>query len=175
MMSTEAVMKLDRVAGGQVSGSGAYREAAARDPRHHGFGYLAADPTSGALGSFVWFATPADLFEFLAATEVALLQFDERDATRLTVSVRRALGTTRDVTRVDRAALAAAFEGWCEIAWIGTFAELCDKGGPFAVQLRADFRIDCGLGTHPGPIDGDELDRFVAYLATGAVGCAEEP
>ena len=161
-------MTLDVASGRPIVGSDAYRAAASRDPRRHGFGYLAAEPASGAVGSFVWFATPSELFEFLATIEVALLQFDERDATRLTVSIRRAIGTCRDVTRLDRGAVSAAFEGWCEIQWLGTFAELCGKGGPFATQLRADFRRDCGLGAHAGPIDDDELESFVAYLSTGA-------
>jgi hypothetical protein len=169
MVHREALMTSHRASGRLSTGSEAYRVSAARDPRTWGFGYLAAEPSTGAVGSFVWFATPAELFEFLATTEVALLQFDERDSTRLAVSVRRAIGTTRDVARIERAALSAAFEGWCEIAWLGTFAELCAKGGSFATQLRLDFRIDCGLGGHAGPIADDELDRFVAYLATGEV------
>lgn len=148
----------------------AHREAAERDPRRHGFGYLAKEPASGALASFVWFATPAELIEFLATIEVALLSFDQRDTTRLSVSVRRAFRTTHDPARIDRKALTAAFEGWCEIVWIGTFAELRERGGPFAIQLRADFRTHCDLGGHGLPIDDAEFDRFVAYLATGAVG-----
>lgn len=147
-----------------------HRVAAARDPRRHGFGYLAKEPSTGALASYVWFSTPGELLEFLASVEVALLAFDERDATRLTMSVRRVARTTHDLARIDRNALSAAFEGWCEIAWLGTFAELRDRGGPFATQLRADFRADCGIGGHGLPVADDEIDRFVDYLATGAVG-----
>lgn len=169
-MTSEATMASDREDLRLVDAQEAHREAAERDPRRCGFGYLAKEPTSGALASFVWFATPAELLEFLATVEVALLAFEERDATRLSVSVRRVFRATRDLVRIDRGALTAAFEGWCEIAWLGTFAELRDRGGPFATQLRADFRAALGIGGHGLPVADDELDRFVAYLASAAVG-----
>jgi len=168
--SSGALMTSDRADLLRLDAPGAHREAATRDPRSHGFGYLAKEPASGALASFVWFATPAELVEFLATVEVELLSFDEPDATRLSVSVRRVFRGSRAFATIDRKALTAAFEGWCEIAWLGTFAELCDRGGPFATQIRADFRKQCALGGHGLPVADEELDRFVAFLATGAVG-----
>jgi len=163
-------MASDRAGDCVLDAAEAHREAAERDPRRNGYGYLAREPSSGALASYVWFATPSQLLEFLATVEVALLAFDERDATRLSVSLRRVFRTTHDLARIDRNALSVAFEGWCEIAWLGTFAELRDRGGPFATQLRADFRADCGIGGHGLPVADDEIDRFVDYLANGAVG-----
>jgi hypothetical protein len=147
----------------------AYRAAAARDPRRFPFGYLAADPT-GAPGAFVWFPTAEQLVGCLVDTEVALLRFDADESAVISASLRRAIGSTRDVARLDRHAISAAFMGWCEILWVGTLADLCTRGGMFQAALRADFRSDLGLGEHGGPIADDEVERFVAYLASGAAG-----
>ena len=141
-----------------------YREVAGRDPRRFGYGYLAGDPATGAPGPLLWFATPDELFAFLRSTEVDLLQFDDLDAQRLEASLGRAIGATRDLARVDRDALSAAFEGWNEILWIGMFADLCAKGGALNTGLRAAFRREHRLGEHAGPIGEDEMDAFVAYL-----------
>lgn len=143
-----------------------YREAAERDPRRFAFGYLAGDPATGARATFVWFAAPGEMLEFLCTSEIALLQFDERDVTRMTASLRRAIGNTRDVSRLDRALLTAAFEGWCEIVWIGSFGDLCGKGGSFEKDFRAGFRARRRLGAHAGPITDDELDGFVTFVTT---------
>lgn len=143
----------------------AYRAAAARDPRTFPFGYLAGDPSTGSYGDFLWFASPDDLLAFLCTGEIALLQFDEQDATRIVASLRRAIGTTRDLAHLDLHALSGAFEGWCEVLWLGTFAQLCAHGGAFEKQQRADFRVALALGGHAGPITDEELPEFVSFIA----------
>src|SRR5260221_1808345 len=80
-----------------------YREATERDPRRFAFGYLAGDPETGARATLLWFATPGEMLDFLCTNEVALLQFDERDVARMTAALRRVIGNTRDVSRLDRA------------------------------------------------------------------------
>lgn len=142
----------------------AYAEAARRDPRTAGCGYLAGDPATRAVGAFVWFATPAEMFAFLAGPEVDLLRFDGDDGRRMTVSVQRVLRGVGALARVDRDQLSACFEGWSEIVWLGSFGELCERGGTFATDTRAAFRRATGTGEHAGPIAADELDAFVAYL-----------
>jgi hypothetical protein len=142
-----------------------YRAVATRDPRLFGFGYLAGDPATGAPGPFLWFAGVEELLGFLRTTEVALLQFDDDEADRLAAQLERATGATRDLARIDRDALSAAFEGWNEILWIGTFGDLCAKGGATTTGLRAAFRRDAQLGEHAGPISDDECASFVAYLS----------
>ena len=144
----------------------AHQTAARRDPRRFPFGYLAGDPSTGALGPLVWFASPDEMFDFLVGPEVYLLLFDERDTVRIRGSLRRAIGTTRDVGRLDRGALSDAFEGWSEIVWIGTFADLCSRGGDVPTRLRRAFRADRQLGDHAGPIGDDELEPFVAWIAS---------
>jgi hypothetical protein len=146
----------------------AYREAARRDPRRFPFGYLPRDPETRAVGAFVWFASPAEMTAFLVGPEVDLLQLEPDEAERIVVWLERALGTTRNVARLDRSAICAGFAGWVEIAWIGTFADLCERGGDFQTAVRADFRSARALGEHGGPVADDELDAFVAWLATGA-------
>jgi alkanesulfonate monooxygenase SsuD/methylene tetrahydromethanopterin reductase-like flavin-dependent oxidoreductase (luciferase family) len=89
----------------------AYEEAAARDPRVAGCGYLAADPATRAVGSFLWFASPGEIFDFLAGPEVDLLQFDDGDTRRMAASVRRVLRGVESVARADRDLLLACFEG----------------------------------------------------------------
>ncbi|MEW6270443.1 MAG: hypothetical protein AB1689_14225 [Thermodesulfobacteriota bacterium] len=145
----------------------AYREAARRDPRRCPFGYLAGDPGSGARGCFVWFASLAELFDFLCETEVGLLQFDEAETRRIADALGRVLARTRDVQRLSRDELSNAFEGWCEILWLGTFADLCSRGGDVQTSVRIAFRRELALGDHAGPIAEEELDAFVAFL--GAV------
>lgn len=144
--------------------SSAYVKAAARDPRVAGCGYLAADPATRAVGSFVWFATPGEMFDFLAGPEVDLLQFDDADSWRMAVSVRRVLRGVESVARVNRDLLSACFEGWTEIVWLGSFAELRERGGSFPTGLRASFRGENGSGNHAAPIADDEIDEFVAWL-----------
>jgi len=141
-----------------------YRQAVERDPRSFAFGYLAGDLHTGAYGAFLWFASADEMLDFLCTTEVALLQFDEQDATRIAASLRRAIGTTRDVARLDRHALSAALEGWSQILWIGRFVDLCEKGGSFEKSHRSEFRAVCGLGMHAGPIADDEIDAFIAFM-----------
>jgi hypothetical protein len=109
----------------------AYREAAGRDPRRFPLGYLASDPGTGAVGAFVWFATLGDLLGFLRTTEVDLLRLEPGEADAVVRWLDRTAGATRDVTRIDRDALSAAFAGWVEIAWLGTFGDLCERGGEF--------------------------------------------
>lgn len=142
----------------------AYVEATRRDPRQAGFGYLAGDPATGATGMFVWFATPDELLGFLQSVEIELLRFDEADARRVAGWLARAIGGTRNLKLLDREALSSAFEGWCEILWIGTFSELCEKGGPLITDVRLAFRRERDLGEHAGPIGDDETDAFVAFL-----------
>ena len=142
----------------------AHRVASRRDPRRFPFGYLARDPDTGALSSMVWFATAEDMIAFLHETEVALLRFEPRDAQRIVASLGRVIGTTRDPRRLDCGQLSAAFEGWCEILWAGTFADLCMRGGSMQKSLRVAFRNDVGLGEHAGPIADDEVDEFVGWL-----------
>ena len=117
----------------------AYEEAATRDPRVAGCGYLAGDPATRAVGSFVWFPTPAEMFDFLAGPEVDLLQFDDDDARRMATSVRRVLRGVESVARVDRDLLSACFEGWSGIVWLGSFVDLRERGGSFPTALRASF------------------------------------
>jgi hypothetical protein len=157
-----------------VGTDGAYHDAASRDPRRFGFGYLAADPDSGAVAAFVWFATPRELLDFLTTTEVELLQFDDDDSVRIRAALTRVIGGTRDLKRLDRHALSAAVEGWSDILWLGTFADLVGQGGAFQTGIRADFRSAHGLAEHGGPIADDELEAFVGYLATGAQA-ADDP
>lgn len=142
----------------------AHDEAARRDPREAGCGYLAGDPATRAVGSFVWFRTPADMFAFLAGPEIDLLRFEDEDVRRMVASVRRVLRGVTTLARVDCAMLSACFEGWSEIVWLGTFAELRERGGTFRTDLRAAFRRASGSGDHAGPVDDDELDAFVAFL-----------
>ena len=141
-----------------------YAAAAARDPREARFGYLAADPATGAVGALVWFPSLVELFAFLAGPEIDVLAFDEADARRMAVSVQRMTRGVGSLARVDREGLSACFEGWSEIVWLGSFAELCERGGPFATEMRAMFRRDGGTGDHAGPIADDELDAFVEWL-----------
>jgi hypothetical protein len=143
----------------------AHQEAARRDPRQFPFGYLAGDPATGALGPLVWFKSPGELYDFLLGPEIYLLLFDEPDTLRIRASLRRAIGSTRDITRLDRDMLSAAFEGWSEIVWIGTFGDLCSRGGDMPTRIRRAFRSEHELGDHAGPIADDELDAFVAWLA----------
>jgi hypothetical protein len=151
--------------GGDLPASTArYREAAARDPRDFVYGYVAGDPATGAAGPFLWFATPEALLTFLRTVEVSLLGFDEDDAQRIAAALARVVASTRDLARIDRAALSAAFAGWSQILWIGTFPDLCSKGGAWSTGLRAAFRVEHGLGEHPGPIGDDEQMAFVGYL-----------
>jgi hypothetical protein len=147
-----------------ASPSDAHRAASARDPRRHAFGYLAGDPDTGALAPIVWFASMDDLIAFLLETEIALLQFEPDQAARIAAALARELGTTRDPRRLDTARLSAAFEGWCEILWVGTFADLCTRGGDWQKRLRIAFRDDVRLAEHAGPIADDELDDFVEWL-----------
>lgn len=142
----------------------AHRAAALRDPRRYPIGYLAGDPGTGALAPIVWFATMEDLISFLCDTEIALLQFDDGDRARIASTLEREIGVTRDPRRLDPSRLSAAFEGWCEILWIGTFADLCTRGGDVQKHLRLAFRNDVRLGEHAGPIADDEIDDFVEWL-----------
>lgn len=142
----------------------AHRAAALRDPRRYPVGYLAGDPGTGALAPMVWFATMDDLIDFLLDTEIALLQFDERDTARIASALGHEIGATRDPRRLDPGRLSAAFEGWCQILWLGTFADLCTRGGDVPKHLRLAFRNDTRLGEHAGPIGDDEMDDFVEWL-----------
>lgn len=142
----------------------AYAEAARRDPRDAGCGYLAGDPATRAVGSFVWFPTPGEMFAFLAGPEVDLLRFGGDDARRMGASVQRTLRGVASLARVDRDLLSACFEGWSEIVWLGSFAELRERGGAFPTDTRAAFRRASATGEHAGPIADDELDAFVAWL-----------
>lgn len=142
----------------------AYRAAVSRDPRRFPWGYVAGDSSAGVLGSFLWFATPADLVAGLTRIEVDLLCFDERDAARIRRAVEQTCAATRDPGRIDLRALCTAFEGWTEIVWLGRFVELCERGGELTTGLRRAFRETCDLGEHAGPIAEDERDAFVAYL-----------
>jgi len=142
----------------------AYERAARRDPRIASFGYLAADPATGAVAPFLWFATFGEMLEFLQTAEVALLRFDEADRRRVTASLARAVAGRRSVGRLDRERLTAAFEGWSEVLWLGTFAELCATGGTLPTGVRAAFRRAHDLGEHAGPIGDGEIAAFVAFL-----------
>jgi hypothetical protein len=142
----------------------AYAEAAGRDPRAAGCGYLAGDPATRAVGAFVWFPTPAEMFAFLAGPEVDLLRFGDEDARRMAASVQRTLRGVGALARVDRNLLSACFEGWSEIVWLGSFMELCERGGAFPTDARAAFRRARGTGDHAGPIADDERDAFVTWL-----------
>jgi len=102
------------------------------------------------------------MFECLAGPEIDLLQFDDGDASRMAVSVRRVLRDVGSVARVDRGRLSACFEGWAEIVWLSRFAELCERGGSFPTGLHASFRRANGGGDHAAPIADDELDGSVA-------------
>jgi len=144
-----------------------YRAAARRDPRVAPFGYLAGDPATGAGAPLVWFATPGELLGFLQDVEVALLQLDELETSRIRASLVRAIGGRRTLASIDLERLSASFEGWSAIHWLGSFAELCEKGGVASTSLRAEFRRASGLGDHAGPISEDEQDAFVAFLRSG--------
>lgn len=148
----------------------AFDAAARRDPRTAGCGYVAADPTTGALAPLLWFAEPSEMFTFLASTEVDLLRFEHADARRIAAAVAGVLRGVKSLARVDRARLSAAFEGWSEIVWLGSFAELCSKGGRFVTEVRIDFRRVHDLGEHAGPIADDELAAFVTYLGSAHSG-----
>lgn len=151
----------------------AHDEAARRDPREAGFGYLAGDPATRALAAFVWFRSPAETFAFLAGAEVDLLRFEGDDARRIASSVQRVLRGVETIARVDREMLSACFEGWSEIVWLGTFADLCERGGAFPTDTRAAFRRERGTGEHAGPIAADEMEAFIAYLRS--FGGTNEP
>ena len=142
----------------------AYAEAAGRDPRDAGCGYLAGDPATRAVGAFVWFPTAAEMFAFLAGPEVDLLRFGGEDARRMAASVQRTVRGVTSLARVDRDLLSACFEGWSEIVWLGSFGELRERGGAFPTDTRAAFRRASGTGDHAGPIADDELDAFVTWL-----------
>jgi len=142
----------------------AYRTAAERDPRRRGFGYLAGDPATGAPGAFLWFATVDELLAFMCTVEVDLLRFDSGESGRIAASLTRAIRRAGSLARIDRDELSAAFEGWCEILWIGTFADLCTRGGALATEVRAGFRAESDLDEHAGPIADEEMDLFVAHL-----------
>ena len=142
----------------------AHGEAASRDPREAGCGYLAGDPATRAVGSFVWFRSPAEMFAFLAGPEIDLLRFDGDDVLRMKASVQRVLRGVTTLARVDGEMLSACFEGWSEIVWLGSFAELRDRGGAFPTDLRAAFRRASGTGGHAGPIADDEVDEFIIFL-----------
>lgn len=142
----------------------AHRAAAQRDPRRYPVGYLAGDPGTGALAPTVWFTTMEELAAFLVDTEIALLQFDDGDAARIASALRHEIGATRDPRRLDPVRLSAAFEGWCQILWVGTFADLCTRGGDVQKHLRLAFRNDVRLGEHAGPIADEEMDDFVEWL-----------
>lgn len=142
----------------------AYLAATKRDPRQAPFGYLAGDPSRGARGPFRWFRSPVELFEGIYEVEVDVLNLDERDAARIKTSILRAIGAGRHLLRVDCQALSAAFEGWSEILWVGTFNDLCAKGGEIPTSLRAACRAATATGTHGGPIDDGELPEFVRFL-----------
>lgn len=142
----------------------AHEEAANRDPRAASCGYLAGDPATRAVGSFVWFRTPAEMLAFLAGSEIDLLCFEGDDVRRMAASVQRVLRGVTTLARVDREMLSACFEGWSEIVWLGSFAELRDRGGTFPTELRVAFRRARGTGEHAGPVADDEIDAFVAFL-----------
>lgn len=150
----------------QVGAQAEYQAAARRDPRRAGWGYVAADPASGAVGELLWFATPAELKAFLAGPEVELLGFDGAESRRIASSVRRVLRDSGALERVDRDLLSACFEGWTEILWLGSFAELRERGGPVATATRAEFRRRRGGGPDAAPITDDEVEDFVAFLRT---------
>ncbi|HEY8514060.1 MAG TPA: hypothetical protein VIS07_00935 [Candidatus Binatia bacterium] len=151
----------------------AYREAAGRDPRDFPFGYLAGDPASGARGCFVWFATTGELIDFMIDTEVGLLQFDEPDANVIAAGIRRVMARTFDLSRAPRDELTEAFCGWCEILWLGTFGNLCSRGGDVQTSVRLAFRRARSLGEHAGPIADDEVDAFVEFLRELAMASVE--
>lgn len=142
----------------------AYEEAARRDPRTAAFGYLAGDPATGAIAPVLWFASLPELLHFLQTSEVALLRFDDDDERRVKASLARAVAGRRSVAQIDRERVSAAFEGWSEVLWLGTFAELCEKGGTFPTGVRAAFRRAHGLGEHAGPVGEVEVAAFVAFL-----------
>jgi hypothetical protein len=147
-----------------LGASAHYVNASRRDPRQHHFGYVAADPSTGARGPFLWFASPQEMFDFLCTVEVALLQFDEATSTRMSTSLRRALAAVRGLARVDVAELTAAFEGWNEILWMGTIHDLCERGSPLAREARVAFRQESGRAAHALPIAGEEMDGFVRWV-----------
>jgi len=147
-----------------VAAVAAYEQAARRDPRTASFGYLAADPATGAVAPFLWFATLGEMLEFLQTAEVALLRFDDADRRRVTASLARAVAGRRSIGQLDRERLTAAFEGWSEVLWLGTFSELCEKGGTLPTGVRAAFRRANGLGEHAGPLGESDLAAFVAFL-----------
>lgn len=141
-----------------------YVAAAARDPRRHPFGYLAIDPYTGSRGAFLWFDTMRDLGDALCTVEVGLLRLAADEEARIGRSVRRILGATSNPARIDLDALAAAFEGWSAIAWVGAFGDLCTRGGELPTSLRAAYRQHARHAAHPGPIADDELEAFVRFL-----------
>jgi len=141
----------------------AYVAAARRDPRDAPFGYLAIDPTTGARGAFLWFASPTALVSALATIEVGLLGLDAGVAASVEHAARRGSPARG---RFDQVAITAAFQGWSEIAWIGSFYELCSQGGEFAVSLRAAFRERLVGRGHAGPVCDTEMEDFICYLVS---------
>ncbi len=156
--------------GGLTSLYARYVAASRRDPREFPVGYLAADGATGAIAPFLWFRDQGELLRFVATTELGLLRLTPAAH----VDVTRALAAlVRRERPLDRLALAlsTAFDGWTEILWVGSFADLCAAQDDVPAAARAELRwqrdgteVDAALAPH-------EVTELVRLLRTQAESC----
>lgn len=147
-----------------------YAEVAGRDPREFPLGYLAADGATGAIAPFLWFRDQGELLRFVATTELGLLRLTPP----VHVDVTRALAKlVRRQHRLDRlaAALTAAFDGWTEILWVGSFADLCGAADDVPAATRAELRRQRDGTELEAALTPEELPDMVGLLRTQAASC----
>jgi len=156
--------------GGLTSLYARYGEAARRDPRAFPVGYLAADGTTGAIAPFLWFPDQGELLRFVATTELGLLRLTPPAHVDVTRALASILRRPRALDRLA-SALSAAFDGWTEVLWAGTFADLCSAPDGVPAALRAELRwtrdgteVDAALAPH-------EVPELVALLRVQAQSC----
>lgn len=140
-------------------------EAASRDPVECAVGYYS--------GQFRWFATSTDLLDALTLLEPGFA-FDPDSDRRTYVSCMRSMGFLRrsarpadQLTENLRARFSEKLGGFCELAWWGSFHELCSGGSEWASDLRETWRNSAGLQAYcdaSDPITDEEVATFAAYL-----------
>lgn len=123
----------------------------------------------GGVGIHTWFATRAEMLEFI----VNVLPYDPpgREDVFVVASVVTSIvdnmqrGVFDDATGM--AYLNTALNTFSQITWMGTFAELCTSTDTHPCMVRDWCRkewLDDGEIARQGPIHADELDDFLSML-----------
>jgi len=142
--------------------------ASGADPRDCTLGFFSSDDFQWGIGGFLWFPSDERLFECLAGD---LLMLDDADPTPVARRVRHALSRFTGERRRSKECfdeLRAALKGSQDLAWIGTFDELCTSPGDWPVKVRTAFReladdLD-PFGDPSGQIERSDVPEFIAFL-----------